>query len=212
MMAARCLTAGEAWPRLVGDARRRRTRARLWSVRGRTQFRAVGVTARTKKCLKGITYVRFTPKNAGLCPELCHASPTKFSTAQTPMLRPDTTRPYRNPLSLIVCRTTQRVANWEVTGYTSSVIVRFRHKGLQNLYERGHRRRVPSTHVAKIERILARLDEASDPAGMDLPGFRLHSLKGSLAGYWAVSVSRNWRVMFRFQGDHVSDVDLVDYH
>ncbi len=128
------------------------------------------------------------------------------------MLRPDTTRPYRNPLSLIVCRTTQRVANWEVTGYTSSVIVRFRHKGLQNLYERGDRRRVPSTHVAKIERILARLDEASDPAGMDLPGFRLHSLKGSLAGYWAVSVSRNWLVMFRFQGDHVSDVDLVDYH
>ena len=61
-------------------------RGEAWSLRGRTQIRAVGVTARTKKCLKGITCVRFTPKNAGLCPELCHASPTKFSTAQTPCL------------------------------------------------------------------------------------------------------------------------------
>ena len=75
--------------RLLDPAVLRRTTAgEAWSVRGRTQFRAVGVTARTKKCLKGITCVRFTPKNAGLCPELCHASPTKFSTAQTPCLAP----------------------------------------------------------------------------------------------------------------------------
>jgi proteic killer suppression protein len=47
---------------------------------------------------------------------------------------------------------------------------------------------------------------------MDLPGFRLHPLKGDLAGYWSVSVSGNWRIVFRFEGAHASDVDLVDYH
>ena len=47
---------------------------------------------------------------------------------------------------------------------------------------------------------------------MDVPGFRLHPLKGDLAGHWAVSVSRNWRIVFRFEGVHVFDVNLVDYH
>ena len=73
------------------------------------------------------------------------------------------------------------------------MIIRFRHNGLQLLYEKGDRRRVSPAYVAKIERILARLDEATGPADMDLPGFRLHPLKGNLAGYWSVSVSGNWR-------------------
>ncbi len=47
---------------------------------------------------------------------------------------------------------------------------------------------------------------------MDLPGYRLHPLKGDLAGYWSVSVSGNWRIVFRFDGANVRDVDLVDYH
>ncbi len=92
------------------------------------------------------------------------------------------------------------------------MIVRFRHKGLQLLYEKGDRRRVPSAYVTKIERILARLDEAAGPTSMDLPGFRLHPLKGNLADFWAVTVSGNWRIVFRFEGAHASDVDLVDYH
>ena len=92
------------------------------------------------------------------------------------------------------------------------MILRFRHKGLQSLYEKGERRRPPSEYVAKVERILARLDEAATPSDMDLPGFRLHPLKGDRAGYWAVSISGNWRMVFRFEGVHVSDVDLVDYH
>ena len=92
------------------------------------------------------------------------------------------------------------------------MVIRFRHKGLQLLYEKGGRRRVPSEYVAKLERILARLDEALEPADMDLPGFRLHPLKGDLTGYWSVNVSGNWRIVFRFEGVHVSDVDLIDYH
>jgi len=92
------------------------------------------------------------------------------------------------------------------------VIARFRHKGLELLYEKEDRRRVPAAYSAKIERILARLDEATGPADMDVPGFRLHPLKGDLVGHWAVSVSRNWRIVFRFEGVHVFDVNLVDYH
>jgi proteic killer suppression protein len=92
------------------------------------------------------------------------------------------------------------------------MIVGFRHRGLRLLFEKGDRRRVLSEHVDKIERILARPDEATEPRNMDLPGFRLHLLKGSLAGYWSVSVSGNWRIIFRFDGANVCDVDLVDYH
>jgi proteic killer suppression protein len=67
-------------------------------------------------------------------------------------------------------------------------------------------------HVDKIQRILARLDEAAQVRNMDLPGFRLHPLKGDLAGYWSVAVSGNWRIVFRFEVGHASDVDLIDYH
>ncbi len=88
----------------------------------------------------------------------------------------------------------------------------FRHKGLKLLYDRGDRRRVSAEQADKIERILARLDQAGDPSGMDLPGYRLHALKGDLAGFWSVTVSGNWRVIFRFSGGHASDVDLIDYH
>ena len=88
----------------------------------------------------------------------------------------------------------------------------FRHKGLRLLFETGDRRKVRPEHADKLGRILARLDAASDVGDMDLPGFRLHPLKGNLAGFWSVAVSGNWRVVFRFADGHASDVDLVDYH
>ena len=92
------------------------------------------------------------------------------------------------------------------------MIVSFRHKGLKLLYEKGERRRVPSEFADKIERILFRLNEATEPVNLDLPGFRLHPLKGDLKGFWSVSVSGNWRIIFRFEGVHACDTDLVDYH
>jgi toxin HigB-1 len=92
------------------------------------------------------------------------------------------------------------------------VIRSFRHKGLRLLFETGDRRKVRADQADKIERILARLDEATVPDHMALPGFRLHPLKGDLAGFWAVSVSGNWRVIFRFDGEDACDVDLLDYH
>lgn len=92
------------------------------------------------------------------------------------------------------------------------MIAGFRHKGLRLLFEKGDRRKIPPEYANKIERILARLEEASDARNMDLPGFRLHPLKGDFAGFWAVSVSGNWRVVFRFEEGNARDVDLIDYH
>ncbi len=87
-----------------------------------------------------------------------------------------------------------------------------RHKGLKRLYEDDNARGVDPEHVGKLCDVLARLDAAGGPADMDLPGFRLHALKGDLEGFWAVTVRANWRVIFRFTGADASDVDYVDYH
>ena len=92
------------------------------------------------------------------------------------------------------------------------MIVGFRHKGLAALYERGNRRRLWADQVDKIERILARLDQAARASDMDLPGFRLHPLRGDLSGFWSVTVSANWRIVFRFEDGQASHVDLIDYH
>jgi proteic killer suppression protein len=92
------------------------------------------------------------------------------------------------------------------------MIRRFRHRGLRRFYENDDRSAVNAEHADKIARILARLKRSSKPADMDLPGFRLHPLKGALAGFWAVTIRANWRIVFRFEDGDVSDVDLVDYH
>ena len=80
------------------------------------------------------------------------------------------------------------------------------------MFEKGDRRRVSPTLIAKVERVLTRLDVAAKPEDMNLPGWGLHPLKGDRAGHWAVKVSGNWRVVFRFDGRDIRDVDLTDYH
>lgn len=92
------------------------------------------------------------------------------------------------------------------------MIKSIRHRGLKTLYEGGRVAKVAPSHVAKLTRILTALDRSTEPEGMDLPGFRLHRLKGSLKGHYAVSVSGNWRVTFRFESGHAVDVDYLDYH
>ena len=92
------------------------------------------------------------------------------------------------------------------------MIQSFRHRGLKNFYEKDNPKGLRADQVDKIARILSRLDEADRVAGMGLPGFKLHPLKGNLKGFWAVSVSGNWRIIFRFEGGHAYDVDLGDYH
>ena len=86
------------------------------------------------------------------------------------------------------------------------------HKGLRRLYEDGDPRGVMTEHAEKLRDILARLDAAGTVADMDLPGFRLHPLKGGWTGFWAVTVRANWRVIFRVAEGEVWDVDYVDYH
>ncbi len=92
------------------------------------------------------------------------------------------------------------------------MICSIRHKGLKRLYEFDDPRGVVAEHVAKLRDILARLDAAGTVADMDLPGFRLHPLKGELKGFWAVTVRANWRVTFRFADGEARDVDYLDYH
>ena len=87
-----------------------------------------------------------------------------------------------------------------------------RHKGLKRLYENDDPRGVVGEHAQKLRDILARLDAAVTAADMDLPGLRLHSLRGELKGFWAVTVRANWRVIFRFIDGDALDVDYVDYH
>jgi toxin HigB-1 len=87
-----------------------------------------------------------------------------------------------------------------------------RHKGLRRLYEHDDPRGVTADHAQKLRDILARLDAAATVADMDLPGFRLHPLKGELKGLWAVTVRANWRVVFRLEAGDARDVDLIDYH
>ena len=92
------------------------------------------------------------------------------------------------------------------------MIRRFRHRGLKRLYERDDRSGVNAAHVARLERILTLLDVAQRPADIDLPGYRLHPLKGERKGEWSVSLSGNWRVTFRFDEGDVTDLNYEDYH
>ena len=92
------------------------------------------------------------------------------------------------------------------------MILSFRHKGLKRLFEKEDTRRLPHPDVPKIERILARLDEATEVDHMRLPGFRLHPLKGDRKGFWSVTVRANWRIIFRFDDGHAHDVDYLNYH
>ena len=92
------------------------------------------------------------------------------------------------------------------------MILSFKHRGLRALYNgRGSRRLAPD-HTPKLKRILAVLDQSRTPQDMDIPGFRLHPLSSELRGHYAVSVSGNWRVTFRFEDGHAIDVDYTDYH
>ena len=92
------------------------------------------------------------------------------------------------------------------------MIQSFRHRGLRALYNGRRARRIAPEHVEKLKDILSSLDQSRTPRDMDLPGYRLHRLRGALSEHYAVSVSGNWRVTFRFLDGHVVDVDYLDYH
>lgn len=88
----------------------------------------------------------------------------------------------------------------------------FKHKGLRRLYEDSDGSKVRGDQVKRIMDVLLHLDNAQEPRDLDLPGYRLHALKGDLKGYWSVRISGNWRIIFRFEDGAAFEVGLVDYH
>ena len=88
----------------------------------------------------------------------------------------------------------------------------FKHRGLKRLYERDDRSGIRPDLAATAQEILTVLNEAATPQALDLPGYRLHPLKGGLKGFWSVTVRANWRIIFRFEGEDAFDVELIDYH
>ena len=89
----------------------------------------------------------------------------------------------------------------------------FRHKALKRLFEDGDARGLPAGQIQKLLDVLAALDTAEEPSEVGLfPGWRLHRLKGDRKGLWSITITGNWRVIFRFDKGDAWDVDLIDYH
>jgi proteic killer suppression protein len=92
------------------------------------------------------------------------------------------------------------------------VIKYFGHKGLRRLYEAGVKSGIQSTHTGRLRLQLSALDTAQRIEDMDIPGYRLHPLKGKLKGRWSIWVSGNWRLTFEFKDGNVHILDYEDYH
>jgi proteic killer suppression protein len=92
------------------------------------------------------------------------------------------------------------------------VIKTFRHKGLRRYFEEGSKAGIQPGDEERLRMRLAALDTTTCIEDMDLPGFRLHRLKGDRMGLWAIDVSRNWRIVFSFEGGNVFAVDYEDCH
>ena len=92
------------------------------------------------------------------------------------------------------------------------MIKSFQHKGLEKFFRTGSKAGINAAFASKLEVQLAVLNRATKPEQMGVPGWELHQLKGDLKGHWAVKVSGNWRMTFRFDGEDAEVVDLQDYH
>lgn len=92
------------------------------------------------------------------------------------------------------------------------MIVTFRHKGLEKFFCTGSTAGIQAKHVTKLQIQLTTLNEAQDVDQMNVPGWRLHPLKGNLEGHWSITVNANWRLTFRFENGNAYIVDYQDYH
>ena len=88
----------------------------------------------------------------------------------------------------------------------------FAHKGLERFYRTGSKAGIQARQARRLRLILTNLDQAESSEDMNLPGLGLHELKGKREGFWAVRVSGNWRVTFRFAGRDAETVNYEDYH
>ena len=92
------------------------------------------------------------------------------------------------------------------------MIKSFRHKGIQRFFETGSKSGIQAQHAARLRLQLGALDQARGPQDMNAAAWKLHPLKGDLAGHWSVWVSGNWRLTFTFDGTDAVLVDYQDYH
>lgn len=92
------------------------------------------------------------------------------------------------------------------------MIKTIRHKGLKRFYEHGDSSKVQQDHVKRLRMVLARLTTAESIDDMNYPGSRLHRLSGDMKDYWSITVSGNYRIIFRFEAGDAYDVDYLDYH
>jgi proteic killer suppression protein len=88
----------------------------------------------------------------------------------------------------------------------------FRHKGVERFFRTGSKAGIQPAHADRLRLQLGRLDAAKVPEDMNLPGWKFHRLGGDLAGHYAVTVSKNWRLTFRFESGDAVLVDYQDYH
>ena len=92
------------------------------------------------------------------------------------------------------------------------MILSFRHKGLEAFFLTGSKAGIQTVHAKRLRELLTALNVAHGPQDMGRPSWRLHELRGDRAGFYAVTVQANWRLVFRFDGDDVELVDYLDYH
>ena len=92
------------------------------------------------------------------------------------------------------------------------MIKSFRHRGLEQFFRKGSKAGIQAKHASRLAVQLFALDNAKSARDMSAPGWKLHPLKGALAGQWAISVSGNWRLTFAFEGEDAILVDYQDYH
>ena len=92
------------------------------------------------------------------------------------------------------------------------MIKSFRHKGLRKFFDTGSTSGIQATHAKRLRMQLTALETAQAVEDMDVPGFRLHLLKGKLRGRWSVTVNGNWRLTFEFQDGNAYILDYEDYH
>lgn len=92
------------------------------------------------------------------------------------------------------------------------MIKTFRHKGLRRYFETGVKSGIQADHAGRLRLQLAALDTAQNIEDMDVPGYRLHPLKGKMKGRWSISVSGNWRLTFSIENGNIHVLDYEDYH
>lgn len=99
-----------------------------------------------------------------------------------------------------------------ITGYNLVMIVSIQHKALRKFYEEGDGAKLPAAYLRKINRIFDQLEAVTTIVDIQTMGAGVHKLSGNLADFWALSVTPNYRIIFRFENGDVYDVDFIDYH